>query len=102
LFVFNAQFSGNPIVGQPPSSVKIAGVLLVFSFLVIPAVCAMILSDNLKTRLMWGWIIGTVGSMIGMAVSYHFDLPTGAAVVCVFGCIFLVLSVLKMTSNYLS
>jgi len=74
------------------SSVEIAGVLLVFSFLVIPAVCAMLLSDNLKTRLFLGWSIGTLGSMIGMASSYWFDFPTGASVVCVFGMLLLFLS----------
>lgn len=72
------------------SSVEIAGVLLVFSFLVIPAVCAMVLSDNLRMRLMLGWGIGILGSMIGMSVSYGFDLPTGASVVCVFGGVLLV------------
>lgn len=75
------------------SSVKIAGVLLVFSFLVIPAVCAMILSDNLRYRLTLGWGIGTVGSIVGMAVSYYFDLPTGASVVCVFGVMLLGISI---------
>jgi len=74
------------------SSVEIAGVLLVFSFLVIPAVCAMLLSDKLKTRLILGWSIGTLGSMIGMAFSYWFDFPTGASVVCVFGMILLLLA----------
>jgi zinc/manganese transport system permease protein len=67
------------------SSVKIAGVLLVFSFLVIPAVCALILSGHFQTRLILGWTIGTLGSVVGMAASYYFDLPTGASVVCVFG-----------------
>lgn len=77
------------------SSVKIAGVLLVFSFLVIPAVCAMILADNLRVRLILGWSIGTVGSIIGMIVSYSFDLPTGASVVCVFGVMLLLISVIS-------
>ncbi len=67
------------------SSVKIAGVYLVFSFLVIPAVCAMILTDDLKSRLILGWIIGMIGSVLGMIVSYGLDLPTGPSVVCVFG-----------------
>lgn len=80
------------------SSVKIAGVLLVFSFLVIPAVCAMLLADNLKTRLILGWVIGTLGSIIGMAVSYFFDLPTGASVVCVFGLILGMVGIMKKFS----
>jgi len=67
------------------SSVKIAGVLLVFSFLVIPVVCAMLFSQKPRTRLLLGWIIGSIASLIGMAVSYYGDYPTGASVVVVFG-----------------
>ncbi len=77
------------------SSVKVAGVLLVFSFLVIPAVCAMMLAENLKRRLVLGWIIGILGSIIGLVVSYFFDLPTGASVVCVFGVLLIFLALVK-------
>ncbi len=69
------------------SSVKIAGVLLVFSFLIVPSACAMLFSDKLRTRLMLGWMIGFLASVCGMAVSYYLDFPTGASVVCVFGLI---------------
>jgi len=79
------------------SSVKIAGVLLVFSYLVIPAVCAMMLCRTLKNRLMIGWAIGVLGSVLGMGVSYRFDLPTGASVVCSFGLILLALGVWRGT-----
>lgn len=74
------------------SSVKIAGVLLVFSFLVIPAVCAMLFSKNTKTRLILGWGVGSLASIMGMGVSYYLDFPTGASVVCVFGLILLIMS----------
>ncbi len=67
------------------SSVKIAGVLLVFSFLIVPAVCAVLFAAGLKNRLFFGWLIGFAASVIGMAVSYFLDFPTGASVVCVFG-----------------
>jgi len=77
------------------SSVKIAGVLLVFSFLVIPAVSAMILADTLKSRLFLGWVIGAIGSLIGMVTSYYLDLPTGASVVCVFGVLLLLIATYK-------
>lgn len=77
------------------SSVKIAGVLLVFSFLIVPSVCAMLFSDNLKTRLILGWVIGLIASLLGMTVSYFGDLPTGASVVCVFGFFLLVLGLIK-------
>ena len=67
------------------SSVKMAGVLLVFSFLVIPVVCAMLFAKAPQMRLLLGWIIGSIAILIGMAVSYYGDYPTGAAVVVVFG-----------------
>jgi zinc/manganese transport system permease protein len=77
------------------SSVKIAGVLLVFSFLVIPAVCAMLFFRSPRLRLMLGWMIGLIGSMAGMLISYVWDLPTGASVVCVFGFLLVVSSLIK-------
>ncbi len=67
------------------SSVEVAGVLLVFSFLVVPAVCGAILTKSLRGKLLLGWSIGLFCSMIGIILSYFFDLPTGATVVCVFG-----------------
>ena len=77
------------------SSVKIAGVLLVFSFLVVPSAAAILFSSNTKTRLILGWAIGFLASAFGMAVSYYLDLPTGASVVCVFGLILLLLAFAK-------
>jgi len=67
------------------SSVKVAGVLLVFSYLVVPAVCAILLMQGIKRRLLLGWIIGFIVSIIGLWVSAAWDLPTGASIVTVFG-----------------
>jgi zinc/manganese transport system permease protein len=67
------------------SSVQIAGVLLVFCFLIVPAVGAILLSGKLSHRLMIGWVFGTVASILGIVLSYFLDLPTGATVVCIFG-----------------
>ncbi|MBI4353012.1 MAG: metal ABC transporter permease [Candidatus Omnitrophica bacterium] len=77
------------------SSVRIAGVLLVFSFLVVPALCAMLFGGSLKQRLFLGWAVGGAASLLGMAVSYFFDFPTGASVVCVFGGLLLVAALLR-------
>ncbi len=77
------------------SSVKIAGVLLVFSFLVVPAAAAVLFTDRLKTRLFLGWGIGFLASVAGMAVSYFLDFPTGASVVCVFGLILAICALVK-------
>jgi zinc/manganese transport system permease protein len=79
-FVFYATFG---IVVT--SSVAIAGVLLVFSFLIIPAAIGVMFADSLSRQLAIGWISGTLVSAAGLAASFVFDLPTGAAMVCAFG-----------------
>lgn len=67
------------------SSVAIAGVLLVFSFLIIPAAIGVMFASSLARQLAIGWIAGIVTSAAGLAASFAFDLPTGAAMVCTFG-----------------
>ena len=67
------------------SSVALAGVLLVFSFLIIPACIGVLYADRLGSQLAIGWITGTLASVAGLAGSYLLDLPTGAAMVCGFG-----------------
>ncbi len=67
------------------SSVAIAGVLLVFSFLIIPAAIGIMFASSLARQLAIGWMIGTLTSAAGLAASFIFDLPTGAAMVCAFG-----------------
>lgn len=66
-------------------SVAVGGVLLVFSYLIVPSVIAMLLADAPKARLAVGWISGVLVSVGGMLASYHFDFPTGASVVATFG-----------------
>ncbi|MBW7887852.1 MAG: metal ABC transporter permease [Bacteroidetes bacterium] len=65
------------------SSVAIAGVFLVFSFLIIPSVGAMLLSDKLSTRLAIGWISGSIISFIGVKLSWNTGLPTSPLIVVV-------------------
>ncbi|MBX7136796.1 MAG: metal ABC transporter permease [Oligoflexia bacterium] len=66
------------------SSVEIAGVLLVFAFLVVPAVSGMLAADSIRGRLAIGWISGVLTSVFGVTLSYYGDLPTGATVVCTY------------------
>jgi len=66
-------------------SVAIAGVLLVFCYLIVPSVAGMLFASRIGPRLAIGWVMGTVVSMLGMYFSVLFDLPTGAAIVCTFG-----------------
>ena len=67
------------------SSVELAGVLLVFTFLIIPAVAAARFAATLRGRIWLGWGLGVVTSLAGIAASAAWDLPTGPAIVCAFG-----------------
>lgn len=67
------------------SSVEIAGVLLVFSFLIVPGIIGSIFAKRLRTRLFLGWTVGWAVSVLGCTLSYLGDLPTGATVVSTFG-----------------
>ena len=80
------------------SSVRIAGVLLVFSYLIVPALAGIILGTHIGVRLLIGWAFGTAVSMIAMVGSAALDLPTGATVVCAFGLSLLILGVVVKVS----
>src|SRR5690242_17504797 len=67
------------------SSVAIAGVLLVFCYLIVPSVGAMLFADRIGKRLAIGWTMGTLVSALGCYLSVYLDLPTGATIVCTFG-----------------
>src|SRR5262249_16607934 len=67
------------------SSVRIAGVLLVFSYLIVPATVAALLTNSVSGRLVIGWALGFAVSVLGLIASAAWDLPTGAAVVTTFG-----------------
>lgn len=67
------------------SSVAIAGVLLVFSYLIVPSVAAMLYATSIGARLAIGWTMGAVVSAVGVLLSFQYDLPTGATIVCTFG-----------------
>jgi zinc/manganese transport system permease protein len=67
------------------SSVALAGVLLVFSFLIVPAAIGVMFASSLPRQLAIGWLAGILTSAAGFAASFAFDLPTGAALVCAFG-----------------
>jgi zinc/manganese transport system permease protein len=77
------------------SSVAIAGVLLVFCYLVVPSVGAMLFADRIGTRLAIGWTMGTLVSALGCYCSVLFDTPTGATIVCTFGAVLVVMAVVK-------
>jgi zinc/manganese transport system permease protein len=78
------------------SSVAIAGVLLVFCYLIVPSVGAMLWSDKIGTRLAIGWTMGTLVSALGVYLSLKIDLPTGATIVCTFALVLIALALLRL------
>jgi zinc/manganese transport system permease protein len=77
------------------SSVLIAGVLLVFCYLIVPSVAAMLYADRVGPRLAIGWTMGTVVSALGIYLSVRLDLPTGAAMVCTFGLVLVLMAAVR-------
>jgi zinc/manganese transport system permease protein len=73
------------------SSVSIAGVLLVFCYLIVPSVGAMLFADRVGPRLAIGWTMGTLVSALGVYFSVLLDLPTGATIVCTFGAVLILM-----------
>jgi len=78
------------------SSVSIAGVLLVFCYLIVPSVAAMLYSEHVGRRLAIGWTMGTVVSALGIYLSVELDLPTGATMVCTFGLVLVLMAVARV------
>ncbi|HVZ80415.1 MAG TPA: iron chelate uptake ABC transporter family permease subunit [bacterium] len=81
------------------SSVKVSGVLAVFSFLIMPLVCATLLGIKGNRRLYWAWGIGLLVSSVSAVLSYDRDWPMGATIVCVFGLSVIFISVVTRMKN---
>jgi len=76
-------------------SVSIAGVLLVFCYLIVPSVAAILYSEHIGRRLAIGWTMGTVVSALGIYLSVKLDLPTGATMVCTFGLVLILMAAVR-------
>ena len=79
------------------SSVAIAGVLLVFCYLIVPSVGAMLFADRVGPRLAIGWTMGTLVSALGVYLSVKLDTPTGATIVCTFGAVLAAMFLVHLT-----
>ncbi|HEY7698201.1 MAG TPA: metal ABC transporter permease [Vicinamibacteria bacterium] len=78
------------------SSVAIAGVLLVFCYLIVPSVAAMLYAVRVGPRLAIGWSMGTLVSALGVYLSLKLDLPTGATIVVTFGAVLLLMAGIRV------
>lgn len=75
------------------SFVQVGGVLMVFSYLIVPAACGTYLANSLIMRLAIGWVVATLASVGGLYASFRLDVPTGAAIVCALGAVLLVAAI---------
>ena len=75
------------------SFVRIAGVLLIFTYLIVPAVCGINLAGSFRNRLRIGWALSLVGGIAGLFLSFYLDLPSGAAIVCTFGALLILITI---------
>jgi zinc/manganese transport system permease protein len=77
------------------SSVQMAGVLLVFCYLIVPSVCAILFFHGILKRLLFGWAIGFLGSVLGLTLAVFWDSPPGGSIVVAFGGILILLVILR-------
>jgi zinc/manganese transport system permease protein len=82
------------------SSVAIAGVLLVFCYLIVPSVGAMLFADRIGPRLAIGWTMGTLVSALGVMLSVKIDTPTGATIVVTFGGVLILMFLLHLILHH--
>jgi zinc/manganese transport system permease protein len=82
------------------SSVAIAGVLLVFCYLIVPSVGAMLFADRIGPRLALGWTMGTLVSALGCYLSVQLDTPTGATIVVTFGGILILMFLMHLVVHH--
>src|SRR3982075_317441 len=82
------------------ASVAIAGVLLVFCYLIVPSVGAMLFADRIGPRLAIGWTMGTLVSALGVILSVKIDTPTGATIVVTFGGVLILMFLLHLILHH--
>jgi len=82
------------------SSVAIAGVLLVFCYLIVPSVGAMLFADRIGPRLAIGWTMGTLVSALGCYLSVQLDTPTGATIVVTFGGVLVLMFLMHLVVHH--
>jgi len=80
-------------------SVQMAGILQVFSFLIVPALIGRLYTRKPAKVLLIGWIVGLLASIVGIGVSYKLDLPTAPMTVASLSLIFMALLIVKGLSG---
>jgi zinc/manganese transport system permease protein len=83
-------------------AVKISGVIPVFSYLIIPSVCAIMLARSNRAVVILAMLVSFLGSFFGLNVSFHFDFPAGSSIVAVLGSIFILVIIIQLTKHFFS
>ncbi|HOJ31439.1 MAG TPA: metal ABC transporter permease [bacterium] len=78
------------------NSIQIAGIIQVFSFLIIPALIGRLTGKNPVSTLLIGWLAGILASILGMIVSYKFDISTSSLIVAFLSLTFFIILGVKM------
>ncbi len=81
-------------------AVRISGVIPVFSYLIIPSVCAIILSRSNKAVVIIAMLVSFIGTFIGLNISFHFDFPAGSSIVATLGGIFIFVSMVPFIKHF--
>jgi zinc/manganese transport system permease protein len=77
-------------------SVRVAGIMMVFSFLVVPAATSMLFTGRWFGKLLIAWIMGLVASLAGLSVSYTLDFPSGPTIVCFLALLLILAGLVKV------
>jgi len=83
-------------------AVKINGVIPVFSYLIIPAVSAILISKKKVTVIIIAFIISILAGFFGLDFSFHYDFPTGSSIVTVLGIIFIIAAIYNIVKSALN
>jgi len=77
-------------------SVQIGGIFLVFTLLIAPSVAAALYFQSWKSRLVWSWLIGIIGTVAGILLSYSLNISNGPAIVVLLGLLVFILAFIKL------
>lgn len=80
-------------------SVPIGGIFLVFVLLIAPTAIATLFTQRWTFRFIWSWIIGIIGSIVGIYISYEIDISNGPAIVCLLGIMVFVMAFVRLLSS---
>lgn len=80
-------------------AVPVAGIFMVFILLIAPTAAVTLFTQNWKARFIWSWIIGVIGSLLGIYLSYEFNISNGPAIVCLLGIFVFIFAFAKLLSK---